>query len=61
MKAEHVLKKTLRSCLNKPLILVDKGPWCHDAMSSLGLKWRQITHGLRKRAETLLRTLRKQT
>ena len=26
MNAEHILKKALRSCLNKPLILADKGP-----------------------------------
>ena len=26
INTEHILKKALRSCLNKPLILVDKEP-----------------------------------
>jgi len=32
MNGEHILKKALRFCLNKPLILVDEGPWYHDAL-----------------------------
>ena len=37
MNGEHILKEALRPCLNKPLILVDKGPWCSEALRSLGL------------------------
>ena len=39
INAEHILKKALRPRLNKPLILVDKGPWYHTprrALSSNG-------------------------
>ena len=61
MNAEHILKKALRSCLNKPLILVDKGPWYHDALKSLGLKWKHITHGMRNRIERWFRTLKERT
>jgi transposase-like protein len=42
MSAEHVLRRTLKVCLNKPLIYVDRGPWYVDALKSLGLKWEHI-------------------
>lgn len=59
MNAEHILKKALRrSCLNKPLILVDKGPWYRDALQSLGLKWKHVTRGMRNRIERWFRTLK---
>jgi len=61
MNAEHILKKALRLCLNKPLILIDKGPWYHDALESLGLKWMHITRGLRNRVERWFRTLKERT
>jgi len=38
MSAEHVLRRTLKTCLNKPLICVDREPWYGDALKSLGLK-----------------------
>ena len=61
MNAEHILKKALRSCINKPLILVDKGPWYRDALQSLGLKWKHVTRGMRNRIERWFRTLKEQT
>ncbi len=61
MNAEHILKKALRSCHNKPLILIDKGPWYLDALQSLGLKWKHITHGMRNRIERWFRTLKERT
>ena len=61
MNAEHVLKKALTLCLNKPLILVDKGPWYLDALQSLQLKWMHITRGLRNRVERWFRTLKERT
>jgi len=51
MNTEHILKKALRSCLNKPLTLVDKGPWYLDALKSLRFRWKRIKHGLRNRIE----------
>ncbi|NIQ04615.1 MAG: IS6 family transposase [Candidatus Korarchaeota archaeon] len=61
MNAEHVLKKALRSCLNKPLILVDKGPWYLDALMSLKLSHKHVTRGLRNRIERWFRTLKERT
>jgi len=61
MNAEHVLKKALRSCLNKPLILVDKGPWYGEALQSLELPWMHITRGARNRVERWFRTLKERT
>jgi putative transposase len=61
MNAEHMLKKTLRPCLNKPLILVDKDPWYPDALQSLQLKWMHTTLGLRNRVERWFRTLKERT
>ncbi len=61
MNAERVLKKALKLCLNKPLILVDKGPWYGEALTSLGLSSMHVTHGLRNRVERWFRTLKERT
>ncbi len=61
MNAEHVLKKALRLCQNKPLILVDKGLWYPDALKSLELSWAHVTTGLRNRIERWFRTLKERT
>jgi transposase-like protein len=29
----------LETCANKPIFLVDKGPWYPEAFQTLGLKW----------------------
>jgi len=61
MNAEHILKKALESCFNKLVILVDKGPWYHDALKSLGLKWKYVTHEMRNRVKRWFRTLKERT
>jgi len=61
MNAEHILRKALRLCLNKPLILVDKGPWYPEALRSLGLEWRNSTFGPRNPIERWFRTLKQRT
>ena len=38
MQAEAFPRKVLETCTNKPLILVDKGPWYPEALRVLGLK-----------------------
>ena len=40
LNALAFLKKALRMCTNKPLILVDKGPWYRWAFERLGLEYR---------------------
>lgn len=61
LNAEHVLKKALRLCRNKPLILVDRGPWYPDAMKSLELSSAHVTTGLRNRVERWFTTLKERT
>ncbi|MEM1990352.1 MAG: hypothetical protein QW782_06940 [Candidatus Bathyarchaeia archaeon] len=51
MAAEILLRRVLEACANKPLILVERGPWYPEALRSLGLKWRHMTFALRKRVE----------
>jgi hypothetical protein len=43
------LKKALRMCTNKPLVLVDRGPWYRWAFERLGLEYRHERFGLRNR------------
>jgi len=38
------LRKVLKACANRPLILVDRGPWYPDALNRLGLKWEHLRH-----------------
>ena len=41
--AEMFLKQVLECCENRPLFLVDKGPWYRDAFERLGLEHRHET------------------
>ena len=43
--AETFLRRVLEACTNKPLILVDKGPWYSEAFQVLGLEWARRTFG----------------
>jgi transposase-like protein len=40
LNALTFLKKALRMCTNKPLVLVDKGPWYRWTFEMLGLEYR---------------------
>jgi len=40
LDAELFLREVLQYCENKPLFLVDKGPWYPDAFKNLGLEYR---------------------
>ena len=39
------LKKALKMCTNKPLVIVDKGPWYRWAFERLGLEYRYEEQG----------------
>jgi len=45
LDAEIFLKQVLEYCENKPLFLVDKGPWYREAFERLGLEYRHETQG----------------
>ena len=55
------LKKALRMCTNKPLVLVDRGPWYRWALERLGLEYRHERFGMRNRVERFFRYLKERT
>jgi putative transposase len=61
LNALAFLKKALRMCTNKPLVIVDKGPWYRWAFERLGLEYRYERFGMRNRVERLFRYLKERT
>jgi len=61
LHAEAFLRRVLETCTNKPLILVDKGPWYPEALQALGLEWMHRTFGERNRIERWFRTMKART
>jgi putative transposase len=45
------LRMVLGRCINKPLIVVDRGPWYRWALERLGLKYQYQTFGIRNSVE----------
>jgi hypothetical protein len=45
LNALSFLKKALKMCTNKPLVIVDKGPWYRWAFERLGLEYRYEEQG----------------
>jgi len=52
------LKKALKMCTNKPLVLVDRGPWYRWAFERLGLEYRYERFGMRNKVERFFRYLK---
>jgi transposase-like protein len=61
LNAPSFLKKALRMCTDKPLVLVDKGPWYRWAFERLGLEYRHERFGIRNRVERFFRYLKERT
>jgi len=61
LNALAFLKKALRMCTNKPLVLVDGGPWYRWAFERLGLEYRHERFGMRNRVERFFRYLKERT
>jgi transposase-like protein len=61
LNALSFLKKALRMCTNKPLVLVAKGPWYRWAFERLGLEYRYERFGMRNRVERFFRYLKERT
>ena len=55
------LRIVLDRCLNKPLIIVDRGPWYRWALERLGLKYRYQRFGLRNTVERFFRYIKQRT
>jgi putative transposase len=51
LNALSSLKKALRICTNRPLVIVDRGPWYRWAFERLGLEYRYERFGIRNRVE----------
>jgi transposase-like protein len=47
--------KALKMCTNKPLVIVDKGPWYRWAFERFGLEYRHEKFGMRNRVERFFR------
>jgi putative transposase len=61
LNALSFLKKALKMCTNKPLVLVDRGPWYRWAFERLGLEYRHERLGMRNRVERFFRYLKERT
>jgi transposase-like protein len=55
------LRIVLDRCVNKPLIIVDRGPWYRWALERLGLRYRYQRFGLRNAVERFFGYLKQRT
>ena len=55
------VRMVLDRCLNKPLIIVDRGPWYRWALDRIGLEYRYERFGLRNTVERFFRYLKERT
>ena len=55
------VRMVLATCSNKPVILVDGGPWYPWALERYGLRWLHITFGERNSIERFYRTFKERT
>jgi len=57
LNALSFLRKALRMCTDKPLVIDDRGPWYRWAFERLGLEYRCERLGMRNRVERFFRYL----
>jgi transposase-like protein len=55
------LRKALKKCTNKPLVIVDRGHDIHGPLERLGLEYRHERFGMRNRFERFFRYLKERT
>ena len=55
------MRTVLDRCLNKPMIIVDRGQWYRWALERLGLKYRYQRFSLRNTVERFFRYLKQRT
>jgi transposase-like protein len=55
------LRIVLDRCINKPMIIIDRGPWYRWALERLGLKYRYQRFGLRNAVEMFFGHLKQRT
>jgi len=55
------LRMVMDRCINKPLIVVDRGPWYRWALERLGLKYQYQTFGIRNAVERFFGYIKQRT
>jgi putative transposase len=55
------IREALKYCTNRPIILVDHGPWYPPALEYLGLRYKQVTFGERNPVESWFNVLKQKT
>ena len=55
------LKKALKLCSNKPMVIVDRGPWYRWALDRLGVEYRYQRFGVRNVVERFFGYLKQRT
>ena len=61
LNALTFVRRVLHTCMGKPIILVDGGPWYPWALERYGLEWRHVTFGERNPIERFFRTFKERT
>jgi len=61
LNAITFLKKALKLCIDKPMVVVDRGPWYRWALERLGIEYRYERFGMRNRVERFFRYLKERT
>jgi transposase-like protein len=61
LTAEFFLRRVSERCLNKPLILVDRGPWYPYALEAQGFPYRHEAFGRRNVIEQWFSLLKART
>ncbi len=61
LEAIFFLKDVLKYCSNRPLVLVDHGPWYPPALEHLGLRYKQVTFQQRNVIESWFHILKQKT
>ena len=55
------LRKVLDTCVGRPVVLVDGGPWYPWPLDGMGIRWLHITFGYRNVIERFFRTMKERT
>jgi transposase-like protein len=59
--AMKFLRTVMDRCINKPLVIVDRGPWYRWALERLGLKYQYQTFGIRNAVERFFGYIKQRT
>jgi transposase-like protein len=59
--AKKFLRMVMDRCINKPLVIVDRGPWYRWALERLGLKYQYQTFGIRNAVERFFGYIKQRT